>query len=92
MLAISWSAGSPVPEMPLLPAAVSVQSSAQLLPPLSLITVFFSVRFGASSSLTIVQTAESPGSSLMDATPFAITSPPFGTSVTQSHKSLLVEV
>ena len=46
--------------------AVSFHAVAGSVPPLSLITVFFSVRFGGSSSFVRTHTAVSPSPSAMD--------------------------
>ena len=54
---------APVPLNPAVPVAVRVHSLARLSPPLSLITVFFSVSTGALSLFTISQSADSPSSS-----------------------------
>src|SRR3990170_910136 len=58
----SWSK-PPAPEMSLapVPSAVSSQSAGTALPPLSVVTVFTSVRCAASSSFRSTQRFVSPG-------------------------------
>ena len=57
----------PAPEIGVGPVADSVKSVATALPPLLLITSFSSVRDAASSSFVIVQVADSPNPSVIDA-------------------------
>ncbi len=63
----------PAPEIGVGPSALSVQSLACAVPPLSLVTCLTSVRLGATSSLVIVQLP--PPAPIVISLPSRLTSP-----------------